>query len=69
MEKKNHIELSNDERALLNDDPLPVDDEDISADDDFANFHTLSPEEKKWALIQLALDREAKLVDSFNRGE
>lgn len=57
-------ELSGDEAELLRDEPLPADD-DVIVDDDWAEFRKLSPEEQKWALIQLQLDREQKYIESI----
>lgn len=57
-------ELSGDEAELLRDEPLPADD-DVIVDDDWALFRKMSPEEQKWALIQLQLDREQKYIESI----
>ncbi len=67
--KKDKRELSNDELALLRDEPLPPDDDEVIVDDDWAEFRKLSPEEQKWALIQLQLDREQKYMESISTSE
>ena len=67
--KKDKRELSNDELALLKDEPLPPDDDEVLVDDDWAEFRKLSPEEQKWALIQLQLDREQKYMESISTSE
>lgn len=67
--KKDKRELSNDELALLRDEPLPPDDDEVIVDDDWAEFRKLSPEEQKWALIQLQLDKEQKYMESISTSE
>ncbi|MGI6075980.1 MAG: flagellar assembly protein FliH [Pyramidobacter sp.] len=67
--KKDKRELSQDELGLLRDEPLPPDDDEIIVDDDWAEFRKLSPEEQKWALIQLQLDREQKYMESISTSE
>jgi hypothetical protein len=67
--KKNRRELSKDEQALLRDEPLPPADDEIIVDDDWAEFRKLSPEEQKWALIQLQLDREQKYMENISTSE
>jgi len=62
---KDKRELSKDELELLRDEALPpAEDEEIIEDDDWVEFHKLSPEEQKWALIQLQLDREQKYIEN-----
>ena len=34
-------------------------------DDEWAEFRKLSPEEQKWALIQLQLDREQRYIEGL----
>ncbi|MDY3868930.1 MAG: flagellar assembly protein FliH [Pyramidobacter sp.] len=59
-------ELSNDEAELLRDEPLPpAEHENVIEDDEWAEFRNLSETEKKWALLQLQLDREQKYFDSL----
>ena len=61
----NKRELSNDERELLRDAPLPAGDDELIVDDDWAEFRKMTPEQQKWALIQLQLDREQKYIESI----
>ncbi len=62
----NRRELSNDEADLLRDESLPpAENEEIIEDDEWAEFRGLSETEKKWALLQLQLDREKKYFDSM----
>ena len=58
-------ELSNDERELLRDAPLPAGEDELIVDDDWAEFRKMTPEQQKWALIQLQLDREQKYIESI----
>ena len=58
-------ELSNDERELLRDTPLPAGEDELIVDDDWAEFRKMTPEQQKWALIQLQLDREQKYIESI----
>ena len=58
-------ELSNDERELLRDVPLPAGEDELIVDDDWAEFRKMTPEQQKWALIQLQLDREQKYIESI----
>ncbi|EEX47669.1 MULTISPECIES: hypothetical protein [Jonquetella] len=60
---------TNDEEAILRDEPLPPAEDEPIVDDEWAEFRKLSPEEQKWALIQLELDREARRTEGFLRGE
>ena len=63
---KDKRELSKDELELLRDEALPpAEDEEIIEDDDWAEFRKMSPEEQKWALIQLQLDQEQKYFESI----
>jgi len=62
---KGKRELSQDEAELLRDEPLPATDEEIIVDDDWAEFRKMTPEQQKWALIQLQLDREQKYIESI----
>ena len=58
--------LSKDELELLRDEALPpAEDEEIIEDDDWTEFRKMSPEEQKWALIQLQLDQEQKYIESI----
>ena len=61
----NKRELSNDERELLRDAPLPAGEDELIVDDDWAEFRKMTPEQQKWALIQLQLDREQKYIESI----
>lgn len=63
------FELSTDERELLFDRPLPPAEDENIVDDEYADFRKLSPEEQKWALIQMELDREERLHDPFSNGD
>ena len=63
--KKDRRELSKDEQALLRDEPLPPADDEMIVDDDWAEFRKMTPEQQKWALIQLQLDREQKYIESI----
>ena len=38
-------------------------------DDEWAEFRKLSPEEQKWALIQLQLDREQRYMENIYSSE
>ena len=58
-------ELSNDERELLRDAPLPAGEDELIIDDDWSEFRKMTPEQQKWALIQLQLDREQKYIESI----
>ena len=58
-------ELSNDERELLRDAPLPAGEDELIVDDDWSEFRKMTPEQQKWALIQLQLDREQKYIESI----
>ena len=58
-------ELSNDERELLRDAPLPAGEDELIVDDDWAEFRKMTPDQQKWALIQLQLDREQKYIESI----
>ena len=58
-------ELSDDERELLRDTPLPAGEDELIVDDDWAEFRKMTPEQQKWALIQLQLDREQKYIESI----
>lgn len=69
MTPKDKRELSKDELELLRDEALPATEEELelSGDDEWdewAGFRRLSEEEKKWALIQLQLDREQKYLEN-----
>lgn len=57
-------ELSGDEREILRDEPLPADDKEPIVNDDWAEFRAMTPEQQKWALIQLQLDREQRYIES-----
>ena len=61
----NKRELSNGERELLRDAPLPAGEDELIVDDDWAEFRKMTPEQQKWALIQLQLDREQKYIESI----
>ena len=61
----NKRELSNDERELLRDAPLPAGEDELIVDDDWAEFRKMTPEQQKWARIQLQLDREQKYIESI----
>ena len=61
----NKRELSNDARELLRDAPLPAGEDELIVDDDWAEFRKMTPEQQKWALIQLQLDREQKYIESI----
>ncbi|MBP5211355.1 MAG: flagellar assembly protein FliH [Pyramidobacter sp.] len=58
-------ELTNDERELLRDAPLPAGEDELIVDDDWSEFRKMTPEQQKWALIQLQLDREQKYIESI----
>ena len=58
-------ELSKDEQDLLRDAPLPAGEDELIVDDDWAEFRKMTPEQQKWALIQLQLDREQKYIESI----
>ena len=58
-------ELTNDERELLRDAPLPAGEDELIVDDDWSEFRRMTPEQQKWALIQLQLDREQKYIESI----
>ena len=58
-------ELSKDEQDLLRDSPLPAGEDEMIVDDDWAEFRKMTPEQQKWALIQLQLDREQKYIESI----
>ncbi len=60
-------ELVQEELELLQDEALSTSAEPW-VNDEWSSFWALSEEEQKWALIQLQLDREAKMIDRFSRG-
>lgn len=70
MEDMKKLLRTREEEALLNDEALPPEEaEEPVVDDEWAEFRKLSPEEQEWALIQIELDREARRIEGFQRGE
>lgn len=62
------FDLSTDEMELLRDEPLPPAEEEL-VDDTYAEFYRLSPEEQKWALIEMQLDIEERMHSPFINGD
>ncbi len=62
-------ELSDDESEILRDPPLPAADEELIVDDDWAEFRKMTPDQQKWALIQLQLDREQRYIENIFTSE